>query len=343
MPVGIVGFGVYLPKFRIKVEEIAAYYKQDPNKIKSSLLINEKSVAAKDEDSATMSVQSSQQALIMAEIDKSKIGSVYVGSESHPYAVKPTATIVGNALNLTNFYTAADFQFACKSTTAAVYASLGLVASKYVEYALVIGADKAQSKNGDILEYCAGAGSVTWILGSNENEIVASIDKIVSFSTNTPDFWRRHGEDHPEYLGRFTGEPSYFFHITQTVDKILQDAKMVPADFDHVVFHQPNGAFPYSIAKKLGFVKKQIELGLVAPHFGNCYSATTMIGVSAVLDQAKENQKILVVSYGSGSGCDAMILTTTSNLSKKQNKSKTVQNFIDQKEYIDYSTILKWN
>ena len=158
MKIGIVGYGTYIPKYRIKIEEIAAAWNQNPSNIKSSLLIQEKSVPYKDEDTATISIQAAQNAISMANINKEKIEAIFIGSESHPYAVKPTATIVGTSLNIGNNYMAADLEFACKAGTTALQICYGLVKADVIEYGLAIGADTAQAAPGDILEYSAAAG-----------------------------------------------------------------------------------------------------------------------------------------------------------------------------------------
>jgi hydroxymethylglutaryl-CoA synthase len=115
---GIVGYGVNIPSYRIKVEEIAKVWGDDPKAISRGLIVQEKSVPAPDEDTATISVEASRHALARALIDPQKIGAVYVGSESHPYAVKPTATIVAEAIGAAPHLTAADLEFACKAGTA---------------------------------------------------------------------------------------------------------------------------------------------------------------------------------------------------------------------------------
>jgi hydroxymethylglutaryl-CoA synthase len=90
---------------------------------------------------------------------------------------------------------------------------------------------------------------------------------------------------------------------------MMEKEKMKPEDFDHVVLHMPNAKFPIQAAKKIGFTDKQLEIGFIVPHIGNTYSACSPLGLSFVLEKAKKGQRILVVSYGSGSGSDAFVLT----------------------------------
>ena len=341
MKVGIVGYGSYIPKFRIRVEEIAKVWKQDFEKIKKNLLIEEKSVSSQDQDCVTLATQAAQNALNRASLDRKKIGALYVGSESHPYAVKPTSTIVGTSLNLSNNYMAADLEFACKAGTAAIQICLGLVKSGLIEYGLAIASDTAQSTPGDILEYSAGSASAAFIIGRDEKEIVATIDATQSYTTDTPDFWRRGLEKYPQHAGKFTSEPAYFKHVLGVTELIMQKTGTTPKDFDYVIFHQPNGKFPTLAAKRLGFTTKQLEQSLLVTKIGNSYSASTPISLAHILDIAQKDQKILVTSYGSGSGSDSFILTTTAKLKDIQKKAPTTKFYVDQKEYLDYSIYRK--
>ena len=115
---GIVGYGAYVPRKRITVEEIARVWKKDGRKISSGLGVKEKALGSWDEDSATISVEAGRNALEVAKINPEHIDAIYVGSESHPYAVKTTSSIVGEALNVGQEYMCADLEFACKAGTA---------------------------------------------------------------------------------------------------------------------------------------------------------------------------------------------------------------------------------
>ncbi len=71
----------------------------------------------------------------------------------------------------------------------------------------------------------------------------------------------------------------------------------------------PNAKFPSAAAKKLGFSKEQMARGFIVPAIGNTYSACSPLGLTYVLEHAKKDERILLVSYGSGSGSDAFLLT----------------------------------
>ncbi len=337
---GIVGYGTYIPKYRVKTADIAAVWKKDASEITNALKITEKSVPALDEDSVTLAIEASLRAIKTAQITPSSIESVYFGSESHPYTVNPSSTIVAEYLGVGNNYFAADLEFACKAATAGMQATTAMLDSDKIKYGLVLGSDTAQGKPHDILEYTAAAASTAYILGSNPSEVIANIVEMSSFTSDTPDFWRREGAKYPSHFGRFTGEPAYFNHVISEGKKLFEKTKASPAEFDYCVFHMPNGKFPRIAAKKLGFTDAQLAPSLTVDKIGNPYSASALLGLAAVLDIAKPNQKIFFVSYGSGAGSDGFIFKTTNNISKKH-QAIPVSKQMENKSYISYAEYLK--
>jgi hydroxymethylglutaryl-CoA synthase len=336
MKLGIVGYGSYIPCYRITAQEIAQENNHDWKKITASLGVTQKSVPANDEDAVTLGVRAARNALTRAGILAKDLGVIYVGSESHPYAVKPSASIIGAALGIGLSYAAADLEFACKAGTAGLQAAYAQVKSGFTQHALAIGTDTAQAAAGDILEYTAGAGAAAYIIGSGDGVLV-TIDATMSLSTDTPDFWRRGLRKFPEHVGRFTAEPGYFSHIQAMTQAVLERAKFEPKDFAHVVFHQPNARFPTSAGARLGFTPQQLEVGLLVKSVGNCYSASTMLGLTAVLDVAKPGQRLLLISYGSGSGCDAFVLTATERLPLVQAHTTATLAYAARRKQVSYS------
>lgn len=346
MPVGIISYGAYVPRHRIRSEEIARVWGDDAN-IGKALNVHQKSVPGPDEDVATISVEAARQAMRRARnawgTTPQELGAIYVGSESHPYAVKPTGTIVQAALDAGPYLTMADYEFACKAGTAAIQAGMGLVQSGMCQTVLAIGADTSQGAPRNALEYSASAGGAALLLGGEKKQILAEIHHTASFTTDTPDFWRREGQKYPSHGERFTGEPAYFRHVRLCSERLLSEAGAKPQDYDHAVFHQPNGKFPAAAAAKLGFTAEQTRIGLLAPRIGNTYSGAVLLGLCAILDEAEPGDRVFVCGYGSGAGADAFDVTVTRNIEAyDRGRPERLETQLADTSEVDYATYAKY-
>ncbi|MDT8782815.1 MAG: hydroxymethylglutaryl-CoA synthase [Candidatus Bathyarchaeota archaeon] len=330
---GIVGYGVYTSRFRIKSSGL------------------ERAVPFLDEDSVTAAVESGKLALIHSGLDSSLVGKVYVGSESNPYAVKPIASKVAQVLELgekdgdMQGVDAIDTEFACKAGTSMFKDASALVSypNSGIKNAMVIGADNSQAAPkgcpGGELDAFVGYGGAAFIIG--KQDVIAEIEGWYSCTSDTPDFWRRDGEPYPMHGGRFTGDPAYFKHIRKSACKLMERLNLKATDINYFVPHQPNPTFPVRIAKELGFKDEQYMSSLMINKFGNTYSGCSLIGLAAILDVAKPDERILVASYGSGAGSDAYLLRTTSQLIDKRARQKINVKFLADNpfiEYLDYNT-----
>jgi hydroxymethylglutaryl-CoA synthase len=330
---GIVGYGVYASRFRIKEGNI------------------ERSVPFIDEDSVTAAVEAGKLALIHSGVDSTQIGKIYVGSESNPYAVKPIASKVAQVLKLgeededVQGVDAVDTEFACKAATSMFKDAASLVnyPKSNIKYAMVTGTDNSQAAPRDCpggeLDLFVGYGAASFIFG--KSDVIAEIEGWYSCTSDTPDFWRRDGEPYPMHGGRFTGDPAYFKHIRKSSRKLMEKLGLKTTDVNHFVAHQPNVQFPVRIAKELGFKEEQYLPMLQVAKFGNTYSGASPVGLAAVLDLAKPNERILMAGYGSGAGSDAYsFIVTNEILGKRQQQKLTVKCQADNPfiEYIDYNT-----
>ena len=336
-PVGIVGYGAYVPRYRLPASEVSRVWTEGME----GTPITEKAVPGLDEDVATMSIEAARNALQRAGIEAEQIGAVWVGSESHPYAVKPTSTIVAEAIGAVPNTQAADWQFACKAGTEALQAAIGFVGSGMSPYALSIGMDTAQGRPGDALEYTAGAGGAAFVVGAAE-ESLAVIEASLSFVTDTPDFWRRPYAHYPEHTSRFTGEPAYFKHTTSAAEQLMQELGTRPEDYTYAVFHQPNVKFPQRAGQMLGFKPEQMATGLLVNEIGNTYAGSCMIGLTAILDQAKPGDRILMVSFGSGAGSDAFSITVTGKIAERQKRATATREYVARRVPIDYAMYTRY-
>ena len=342
MTAGIVSYGAYVPRYRIEPKEIGRVWGVDGEAMGKNLNIRAKSVPGPDEDVVTISVEAARACLRRAPwVVPTDIGAIYVGSESHPYAVKPTATIVAEAIEATPVMTAADYEFACKAGTAAMQTCMGLTLSDMVKFGMAIGSDTSQGAPSDALEYSASAGGAAFLLG--RLGVAATINHTVSYTTDTPDFWRREGQTYPSHGGRFTGEPAYFKHVFSCAQLLFKRAGTGPGDYDYAVFHQPNGKFPLRVGKQLGFEEKQMDVGLLVREIGNTYSGAIMVGLCAIFDVAEPGDRIFAVGYGSGAGSDAFDITVTDEMPKLHKTGmRTMRSMVEEYKVIDYATYAKF-
>ena len=216
-----------------------------------------------------------------------------------------------------------------------MFVALSHVMSGNMEFALGIGADTSQGAPNDALEFSASAGGAAYIMGTKN--LLADCTGTYSFTSDTPDFWRREYQHYPRHAGRYTGEPAYFKHLLSSARAMMEKAGMQAKDFKYAIFHMPNGKFPFMAGKQLGFTKEQIETGWVVNKMGNTYSGSSPTGLAAVLDVADPGDKILITSFGSGAGSDSFVFQATDLLPAAQKKARTVRSLIDDnKHYLTY-------
>jgi hydroxymethylglutaryl-CoA synthase len=336
--VGVVGYGAYVPRYRLPATEVSRVWTGGH----SGTPIREKAVAGPDEDTVTIAIEAARNALARTGgLDPARIGAVWVGSESHPYAVKPTGTILAEALGIAPYTLSGDWEFACKAGTEAVQAAIGLVGSGMTEFALAAGADTAQGRPGDALEYTTGSGGSAFILGSttegDAHAPLVIIEGSLSFVTDTPDFWRRAHQHYPQHGARFTGEPAYFKHTLSAASELMTSMGTRPADYAFAVFHQPNAKFPSRAGKKLGFSREQVAPGLLVNEIGNTYAGSSLTGLTAVLEVAQPGDRILLTSFGSGAGSDAFSLRVTPALLERRHLAPSIHTYVERRVEIDYA------
>ena len=92
----------------------------------------------------------------------------------------------------------------------------------------------------------------------------------------------------------------------------------------------------------LGFEKEQWVNGLLSPLVGNTYAGASLLGLTAILDVAKPDDKILCVSFGSGAGSDAFSINITEAIADKQKLAPTTQDYVNRRTEIDYATYARY-
>lgn len=115
-----------------------------------------------------------------------------------------------------------------------------------------------------------------------------------------------------------------------------------PEDYAAAVFHQPNPKFPERAARMLGFQPHQTRSGMLCPMVGNTYAGSSMLGLTAVLDEARPGDRVLLVSFGSGAGSDAISLRVTDRIEERRDRAPRTRVYVERRKPIDYGTYVRY-
>lgn len=295
-----------------------------------------------DEDSVTLAANAAFNALEMSGLRLESVGALIMGTQTSPYLTRPAASILVEALGLRNDVFAADVQFSGKSGTSAVLMALAYVNSGMAEAAIAIGADTLSFhvSPGDSQEYVASSGAGAVVIGRGEG--IATIESTSSYTTDTPDGFRLDGERYIRTGGAAMTNTGVGMQDNATgVWKSLNSKQLhSPNTFKYLVIQQQDAKIPFQVGQRLGFSKEQTAPAIIADYLGDCGSASPLVALAKILDQASRNERIAVISYGSGAGSDALLLRVTTKIEQVSRK-RTVDSLMARKTMVDYATYIK--
>lgn len=342
--VGIVSYGVELPYHRLAVEEIVELWMNSPiDTIKKSQGVLERGVLDTDEDANTLAIAAAREAFRRVP-DAGGVDALYYGTCTNPYDSRPSSTMVLEALGLPYRTKCCDLQFSMKSGMAALLNAYAMVKAGLASWALAIGADtiNRHTAPGDLVEPYAGAGAGALVLGTDK--VLATVDAMESYSSDLSDGFRVEGERYLRtgmLLGTAKNEVGIDAHMLGAAEALFKKTGYQPSDFKYAVFQQTTPGFVRHQAKLLGFTKSQYAPSIIADYVGDTGSASPLIGLSKVFDQACANDKIFLAGYGYGAGADVFVLTVTEEIENARAKVKTVDEHILRKRMVDYKQAMK--
>ncbi|MDO8784689.1 MAG: hydroxymethylglutaryl-CoA synthase, partial [Syntrophales bacterium] len=331
MTVGIVGYGVCVPRHRILVNDIAKAW--------GSRGKGEKSVTGPDEDCITMAVEASINAVRSSGIPPEKIGAVYFGAVSSPYIENYGSGIIKEVFGMSPEVEVSEFTGSPRASLSALKSAVDNINAGRLENILVVAADDRPSEAGSDLETMFGAGAAAFVIG--KTDIIAEIGEIFTYSTMFIDRWRHVGDDHVRsYDYRYTREYGYINHVRRAVEGLLKKQGEVIDGFHHVVLQEPDGRASREVSKALGIRKEQTSSSLV-DLIGDTGNSSVFLGLAGVFENAKAGEKVLAVSYGAGAS-DALALTITDRVKKTSDNPPSLKSYLAKKEYIDYQRYLRY-
>ncbi len=328
MSTGILGYGVYFPLYRIKKEEIGKAWDTGGR--------GELAVPGPDEDVITMVAEASQNALAQAKVSGPQIDAMYLGSNSTPYLEHASTSVIADLLQCSPELEVAEFARTTGAGIAAWKAASDAVAAGRKKHVLILASDCRPSGAGSEMEMSFGAGAVALLIG--QGEPLVEIEDSYTYNTGFLDRWRSQEDAHVrDYDPRFSREYGYVRHVKAAAQGLLKKMGRQAADYDYVIFQQPDDRITREAARGTGITPEQMQAGNIYPKVGDTGAASPLLSLAAVLDKAKAGQKILLVSYGSGDA-DAISLAVRR---PSPGGAPTVEDYLTRVEYMDYTHLAR--
>jgi hydroxymethylglutaryl-CoA synthase len=345
MTCGIVSYGCAVPRHRIAATVIWDTWKNIAPDMLDTLSISERGVLGPEEDTLTLAAAAARQALERSGLEPGQIGAVLLGSGTSPYATKAAATLLIDALGLSPHILASDVQCADKSGSTALRLAAALVESGQCEYVLAIGADtlNRHTAPGMVLDYVASAGAVAFVVG--KAPLIGTFEAWTSHAWDQNDYFRIEGERFIQPGAGFVGWVSSWGlldHVIPAGQKLFAQTGLSPSDFAKFAVPQKNGIRPLMVMGKLNLEMMQVLPFVLTSQIGDCGAASVPLSLAHILDWAEPGERIGVIDYGSGAGCDAWSLVTTELLAERRPSEGTVMALLEDKVMVDYATLLKY-
>jgi hydroxymethylglutaryl-CoA synthase len=330
--IGISGYGVYIPKLRIKKEEYAKAWGSF-----SAAGVSEKSVMGFDEDVLTSAVKVSRRALESVPLTPDRISRFALASTSAPYVEKLLSGTILVSVGMSNTAFSSDHTTSTRAGTEAIIAGFEHVLANPGGKALVAAADAPKASMWDSIEHQLGAGAAAFVLSSDN--LIAELEGHASYASEYFGERFKPRDDsliHDINVKKFS-EGSLITNTTRAGNALMKKLNRKPEEYQHVVIQQPDARVPATVGARMNFTDIQLAAGLVSKVLGDLGAASVPVALTAVLDAAKVGDRIMVISYGSGAGSDALSF-------KVVGERKAIPRFqaeADKKEYIDYVKYLK--
>jgi hydroxymethylglutaryl-CoA synthase len=328
---GIIGYGVYIPRYRLEQKEAAMPW--------GSWSPGEKSVCGMDEDVVTMAAEAMDKAINHAGIDPAQIEAIHIGTTSSPYIEQYVAPILAETLGLQPETTMIDYSGSLNALANALLGCLDAIAAKRIKCGIVIGAEDRATAPGADGDATFGAGAVAMVIGTTGT--IADFEGLHTYSTFFLDRWHAVKDSWVSNWNdyRFDREYGYQNHVAEACKGLISKLGKTGQDYTYAVFPQPDDRIAALPAKDLGVPRESLAPA-ISSTLGDLGSCSAFISLAGILDKAKPGETILLASYGSGAS-NAMSLIVRTQIGRKRKRVVPLEKYIARKQYITYTSYLR--
>lgn len=302
----IIGTGSYLPSRVLTNYDLEKMVETSHDWIFTRSGIVERCFAADDEMTSDLALKASRKAIEAAGISADEIDLIIVATTSPDMPFPSTACILQDKLGIRNGGPAFDMQAVCGGFVYALNTADLYIRGGQAKTVLVVGAEIFSrlldwNDRTTCVLFGDGAGAVV-LRASDEPGIVAA-------KLHADGVHRHMLKSDP--LVSMDGKAVFKFAVkvlSEVVEEVLEDQKMVGTDIDWLVPHQANIRIIEATAKKLGLEMDNVVV-TVAKH-GNTSAASIPLALdTAVRDgRIKAGQNILLEAVGGGFTWGAVLI-----------------------------------
>src|SRR5437016_13116771 len=310
---GIAGCGAYLPRFRLQRKAIFEANAWFAPGLRGAAR-GERTMANWDEDALTMAVEAGRACLRGADPlrERSHVDALYFASTTTPFADRSNAAVAARALSLPERIASVEVAASQRAGLSAVMAAMDAVRSGRVKAPLVVAGEKRKARAASTQEFLYGDGAAAVLLGAHDT--VAEIIGTHSVTIDFVDHFRSAGEEFDYgWEERWVRDEGYGKIVPDAVRTLLEKTGVAGAEIAHLILPCPFAGLDKQLASRCGIDPAMVRdnLGGVV---GDTGAAHALLMLAHALEEAGPNEKILVAQFGQG--CDAILLATTSNVTR---------------------------
>ena len=319
---GIVGYGTYVPYYRLDRAKITAVMGAGGGR-------GHRSVAGYDEDTTTMGVEAARNALRGSTVTPT---SIWFATANPAYLDKTNATAIQAALDLPQETWAVDAGGSARSAEAAISGARG---TPGISMAVISDLRTGNPTSND--ESGGGDAAAALLFGDDEDAPV--IAHAIGRAAATGEFLDRYrlpGENASRIWEERFGEQAYLTLAEDAIERAVKDADVTLEDVDKVVIAGLHARAVRSLSRIAGDKLVNDLTGRI----GNPGAAQLPLLVASALDNAAPGETILVVHMAAGA--NANVLRTTAAIADYTPFSSVESQIENGSDNLDYNLYLTW-
>ena len=319
---GIIGYGTYVPYYRLDRAKITAAMGAGGGR-------GHRAVAGYDEDTTTMGVEAARNALRGSTVTPS---SIWFATANPAYLDKTNATAIQAALDLPQETWAVDAGGSARSAEAAITGARG---TPGISMAVISDLRTGNPTSND--ESGGGDAATALLFGDDEDAPV--IAHAIGRAAATGEFLDRYrlpGENASRIWEERFGEQAYLTWAEDAIERAMTEADLALEDVDKVVIAGLHARAVRSLSKIAGDKLVDDLTGRI----GNPGAAQLPLLVASALDNAAPGETILCVHLADGA--NASVLRTTDAIADYTPFSSVESQIENGSDNLDYNLYLTW-